>query len=370
MSFLTYAFSSINFYFSRVFMFWICMCSLIVLSVISLFEATEQARRSMSNSSIGFSHILQVILLKIPTHLQMLLPFIVLSASLIAFSRLNHSNEITAAKSSGVSVWQLIGGLSLVSLFITALQLMIINPLGASLNARLENLDKAISSPGSTSSFSISESGLWIKEIMENRESIIHIQHISLPKNHLKNVTFHNFTLDGQYVGRIDADEVTLDLGVWHLHNATQWNGRGAGIYHDNITIPSVLSLKKILSTNTSPDSISFWQLPHYSRILEKSGLSNLPFRLHWYGLTAKVGMMITMILLAASFSLRPIRQGYTTTLIALGVGSGFFLHFMNDIVYALGMAGKIPPILAAWAPPLIMGTLSSALLIYKEDSK
>lgn len=368
MSFLTYLFSSMNRYFSRVFMFWIVTCSCIVLSVISLFEATEQARRAMSSANVGFNHILEIILLKIPNHLQLLLPFIVLTASLVAFSRLNNSNEITMAKSSGISVWQLIGGLSFVSFFVAMVQLMVINPLGATLNARLENLEQSIYSSAS-SSFSLSETGLWIKEIIDDRESIIHIQHISLPDNEMRNVTFHYFSLDGAYKGRIDAEKATLDLNTWHLYKATRWTSRDVGTYYENMTMPSILSLKKILNTNTSPESLSFWQLPRYIRILEKSGLSSLPFRLYWHELIAKIGMMVTMILLAASFSLRPIRQGYTTTLIALGVGSGFFLHFMNDIVYALGMAGRIPPILAAWAPSLIMAGLSAALLMYTEES-
>lgn len=367
MAFLYYLLSPLNRYFSRVFTLWFFSCSAIVIAVISLFEATEQARRAMGNAAVQFQDILEIICLKIPNHIQMLLPFIVLTASLITLSRLNHSQEIVAAKSVGVSVWQFIGGISALVGLIAILQLAIINPMSAVLNARLLNLENKMSA-GNGAALSISETGMWIREVYDQRESIINIKHINLQTKELRHITFQNFAPSGHYVGRIDAESATLDRGFWHLKNVKKWTGRDSGFPHQELVIPSHLSLNKILESNTPPESLSFWQLRPYIQILERSGLSTLPYRLYWHSLIAKVGMMLVMVFLAAAFSLRPIRQGYTTSLIALGVSSGFFLHFMNDIVYALGLADKLPLILSAWSPTLIIGAFSITLLIHLED--
>lgn len=368
MTFFSYLISPLNLYFCRIFSFWFISCTTIVLSVISLFEGTEQARRSVGATHTKFSDILELILLKLPGHYQMLLPFIVLTAAIITLARLNHTNEIVAAKGVGISVWQLITGLCGVALILGAAQLTIINPFTSALNNRMTNLEESVGSNAGVK-FSILETGLWLKESADDRVSIIHIQRIDLTNGILYNVSFQNFDNNGNtFHSRIDAQTATLDLGFWNLKNVNSWTGRNAGSHLDSLSMPTSLSLNKILESNEEPESFSFWSLPRQIKILDRAGLSSLPYRLHWHGLIAKIGMMLTMILLAAAFTLRPIRQGYTSSLIALGIGSGFLLHFMSDIVFALGLADKVPVFLAAWAPTSIMALLSVALLIHLED--
>jgi lipopolysaccharide export system permease protein len=108
--------------------------------------------------------------------------------------------------------------------------------------------------------------------------------------------------------------------------------------------------------------------LPKFIDILNKSGLSSVNYRLYWHGQLAKLGMMMAMILLAASFGFRSIRQGGTMRYITYAITSGFALYFLNDIVYALGLGNQVPILLAAWTPTLIITLLSLALLLHFED--
>ena len=45
----------------------------------------------------------------------------------------------------------------------------------------------------------------------------------------------------------------------------------------------------------------------------------------------------------------------------------GFMIYFLSDIVYALGMAEKIPMILSVWLIPLVTTMLSIAYLLHIE---
>ena len=52
----------------------------------------------------------------------------------------------------------------------------------------------------------------------------------------------------------------------------------------------------------------------------------------------------------------------------ASGIGMGFLLYFLSDVVYALGVSSKLPVIMAAWSPALITSFLGIAVLLHLED--
>lgn len=365
---MNYLFSTLNLYFCRVFSGWFGICALVIGIVISLFEGSELVRRSMGKAHIGLPIIFEMVILKLPNHFQTLMPFIILSAAMVTFYRLNHTHQIVAARSSGLSVWQFLKGLACFVFLLGFLQLIILNPLGAATSNRLANLD-AFYFSGVSSRIALSEAGLWLKEVTPNRQSIIHSIRIQPGTKSFSAVTFHNFDPNGTYETRVDASSAILQNGFWNLENAVVWQGEeGASQTHSTMKIATSLTIEKIQDSNTSPEAISFWSLPKFIDMLDKSGLSSLSYRLYWHGQIARIGMMVTMILLAAAFGIRPIRQGGTATYIAFGIGSGFTLYFLNDIVYALGLGGQIPILLAAWTPTLIMTLLSLTLLLHLED--
>lgn len=365
---MSYFFSTLNLYFCRVFFTWLGTCTVVIGTVISLFEGSELVRRSMGKTNIDLSIILEMIVLKLPTHFQMLLPFIVLSATMVSFYRLNHTQEIIAARSSGLSIWQLLSGLMAFVLAFGFLQLIILNPLSAAMSNRLANLDATYFS-GASSRIAISETGLWFREITPDRQSIIHTLYVQPNTKTFTKITFHNFHPNGGYETRIDASSAALKTGYWELQDVVIWQDKeGAFKTYPVMKIPTSLTIEKIQDSNTSPETVSFWSLPKFIDILDKSGLSSVSYRLYWHGQIAKLGMMMAMILLAAAFGIRPIRQGGTVIYITLGIGSGFALYFLNDIVYALGLGSQIPILLAAWTPTLIMTLLSLALLLHLED--
>jgi len=169
---MNYIFSTLNLYFCRVFFTWLGTCAVIIGTIVSLFEGTELVRRSIGKTNIDLSIVFEMIFLKLPNHFQMLMPFIVLTAAMVAFYRLNHTQEIIAARSSGLSIWQLLSGIITSVLVFGLLQLIILNPLSAAMSNRLNNLESLYFS-GTNHHIAISETGLWFREITPTRQSII-----------------------------------------------------------------------------------------------------------------------------------------------------------------------------------------------------
>jgi lipopolysaccharide export system permease protein len=74
------------------------------------------------------------------------------------------------------------------------------------------------------------------------------------------------------------------------------------------------------------------------------------------------------MVLIAATFSLRVGRRNGNLTWITTGLFFGFFLYFMTDLVFALGLSSRIPEVLAAWTPATVTVLLGAASLLHIED--
>jgi lipopolysaccharide export system permease protein len=53
---------------------------------------------------------------------------------------------------------------------------------------------------------------------------------------------------------------------------------------------------------------------------------------------------------------------------VAGGIGAGFLLFFLSDLVLALAHSTHLPPMLAAWAPVLASTMIGLAVLIHVED--
>ena len=54
--------------------------------------------------------------------------------------------------------------------------------------------------------------------------------------------------------------------------------------------------------------------------------------------------------------------------IVLAGVVCGFMLYFLSNLVFALGISGKLPIALAAWTPAAIALALALPLLLHLED--
>ncbi len=108
--------------------------------------------------------------------------------------------------------------------------------------------------------------------------------------------------------------------------------------------------------------------LPGFIELLENAGFSATRHKLQLHRLLATPLLFAAIILLAVSFSLRPQRRGRVGLVIFGGALTGFLLYFVSNLVFALGLSGNIPVVLAAWTPAGITLMLGVAILLHLED--
>ena len=253
-------------------------------------------------------------------------------------------------------------------LLLGALNICIINPIAAVFSYNQEEIEKRIFA-GRDVAITVFDDGLWIRENDKNRRSIISAQKVNPDTKVFEDVNFENFDNNYNFIERIDAKTAHIKNKMWELQDVTVVPHKSERHTKSKLTLKTDLTFSKIINSNLEPKFISFWSLPDYIEVLDKSGLSSLPYQMYWHSFFGKIGFMISLIFLAAAFTIRPPRQGYGTLLTVLAIASGLVLYFFGDLVYALGLARRLPVLLAVWAPAVTVMLLSATLILHLEES-
>lgn len=349
----------------------------VVIGIIGLVETVELLRRTANKSTpVPFFTVLQMALMKLPNTAEKILPFAVLIGGMIAITRLNKAQELVVARAAGVSVWQFLSPALTVAALVGVIAVTLFNPLSAALTSRFEVMEgKYIT--GKASLLTISSSGLWLRQVDTEKttfngqkveEYILHANRLIQSTMEMKEVTFFLYGTDNIFLGRVDAESATLGNGQWNISDTILSTPGKPSVTAPNRQLQTDLNIAQIQDSFASPKTLSFWEMPQFISVLQKAGFSALRHKLHFHTLLSTPLSLASMVLIAAIFSLRLPRKGKIGILIVAGIGVGFSINFLTNIVYALGLSGSLPIILAAWTPTIITMMLATTVLLHYED--
>lgn len=354
-------------YFARHFIVAMLITLSVFIGLIYMIDLVEMMRRAASHDGLSFGVIAQMTLLRLPTIVTSTLPFAMLFGSMAAFMRLTRSSELVVARAAGVSVWQFLAPAIMVALTIGMISVMIVNPIAATLESRYEQLEARFLK-GRSSLLAVSSNGLWLRQADPDGQSVIHALKVSDHGIKLGDVIIFLYGQNDQFLGRIDANSAELRDGYWALDDLWYSMSNQPPRHLDSFNQPTSLTPSQVQDSFASPDTISFWELPRFIQMAEAAGFTARQYRLHWHSLMSLPFLLCTMVLVAATFSLRTSRMGGLMQLVLGGVGAGFLLYFATDLSLALGLTGVVPPFLAAWAPAVVAMLLGLAALFHMED--
>ena len=354
-------------YVSRQFLLWVLATILILAAIVEIFDVLELFRRTSKREGATTGTVITMALLKMPHVIERLVPFAVLFGAMFTFFRLNKYHELVVARASGVSAWQFLLPLLSLAFVIGVFQITVFNPFAAAMLLEYEKLE-AQHIRGKSSLAAVSDEGLWLRQRTHEGHYILHAAEVYPRAMELRRVIVFHMRDKDRFAGRIDAKTARLAPGSWILKDARINSLAGLPNSMPTHRLMTDLTPENINDSFAPPETLSFWSLPTFISVLEKAGFSALRHRLDWNSRLAQPFLLCAMVLLAATFSLRHARRGGTMAMVAAGVGTGFLLFFMSDVIGALGASGSIPVILAAWSPAAISGLLGAAVLFHLED--
>ncbi|MGI9510443.1 MAG: LPS export ABC transporter permease LptG [Geminicoccaceae bacterium] len=344
------------------------LIALAALGVIAVaVDLIELLRRASSRPEATFGVVFAMAWLHLPFFLQQLLPFSVLFGVMFSFQRLTRSHELVVARAMGVSVWQFLAPALVVALGLGVLTVTAFNPVGAVLVAKYETMERLYFSHRA-SMVAVSKGGLWLRQRHGEGELLLHARQMKRIPPTLKAVTVFFYDAQSHFEARADASAARLESGKWVMIDPLYSKPDGDSEVLPSLDIPTDLTPDRIRDSFEAPETTSFWDLPDFIEKLEAVGFSATEHRLYWHRLLALPFLLAAMLLIGVAFSLRLVRQGGTGILIAGGLITGFAFYILSDVIFALGLSGRLPPAMAAWTPAGIAILLGVTTLLHLED--
>ncbi len=353
-------------YFGRQYLFWFLVFLLSLSGIVFLFEIAELMRRASGRENVGFDLIFKMGIYKLPETIERILAFVVLFSGLFTFWKLTRSQELIVARSAGISAWQFMRPALLVTVGFSVLNVALINPIGAMMNARYRMLE--MHHLARVPMFELTGAGLWLRQQDGEKNYLMHADHVEMEPLTLLPLMALMYDNNGNYLGRVDAPKAVLKDGAWHAPEALINIDQNDPVQVSAWQLPTTLTLGKIQESMAPPDTISFWELPRFIRALKAIGLPQTRHELAFQNMLSQPVLLCSMVLFAASFALRMNRRKGVLALIVAGLFLGSFVYTLNNVVNALGLNQTLPVVLAAWAIPMVALALSNAALLHLEE--
>lgn len=358
---------TLSLYFGKQFLLWVLGTFFAIMCVVYLLDSIELLRRGADKDAATLGLMLQMAAYKSPQMGQTILPFATLFGAMLAFTRMTRTNELVVARAAGVSVWQFLLPALIIAFMIGVFKITVFNPIASVMTAKYEALDsKILRNEGNF--LSLTSGGLWLREQTSTGHFVLHATGVGTDGASLSGLMILFFKGEDDFVERVDAATATLKTGFWQMNDVIVTSKDAVPQHRAIYRLPTALTLENIQDSFSPPETMSFWELPKFISILESAGFSAVRHRLYWHALLASPLLLCSMVLIAATFSLRLTRRGGALLSVTAGLFTGFFLYFSSDLVFALGLSARIPEVLAAWTPATVTALLGCASLLHLED--
>jgi lipopolysaccharide export system permease protein len=335
--------------------------------LIFMIDMVELLRLSRRASDLPFAALLWMALLRLPAFTEILLSFAVLVGGIAALLSLNRKSELIVMRAGGMSVWQFLRPGLVVALVLGIGAVVLYNPLAAAARSQAERLI-ADAFGKEASLLAASGEGSWLRQDGADGQSVVSARAVADQGLSLAGVIVYQFDVQGRFVERIDADRANLADGYWELQRALVSRPGREPESFDTYTVSTYLTRERVGEALGSEIAVSLWQLPSLIEVAEKAGLSAARYKMQYALLISRPMLLMAMVILAATVSLRSFRSGGTQTMVITGMvgGVGFFL--LTEVSRQIGIAGLVSPTTAVWVPIGLALLVSLTVLLHQED--
>ena len=272
-------------------------------------------------------------------------------------------------RAGGMSVWQFLRPGVTVALLLGVFAVTVYNPLAAAARSESERL-VAEAFGKEAGLMVVGRAGLMAAP-GRGRRPVRDVRAAPRPTRAcpLTGVTVIQFDTKGQFVERIDADKATLGDSVLGAATSPRLPARPGGralrdLHGQHLPHPRARRRRPRARRSRSPSGSCRTSF----NSLKRRDFPPSRYKMQYALLLSRPMLLIAMVILAATVSLRSFRSGGIQTMVLVGMvgGIGFFL--LTEVSRQIGMAGLISPTMAVWAPIGLALLVSLTVLLHQED--
>jgi LPS export ABC transporter permease LptG/LPS export ABC transporter permease LptF len=306
-----------------------------------------------------------------PSMIYNIAPLGVLVAVLVTFGVLTRTNEFTAMKATGISLYRVMVPIVVVSALIAVALFLFDESYLPSANRRQEALRSVIKGRPAQTFLRPDQKWIFGRQEPGKPGRIFYYQFFDPDQDRFANLTVFEFNPENFSLSRrIFASSVHWEpqLQQWVFEHG--WERRFDG---EAVSSYSQFSVEDFPEINERPQyfkkealqsqEMTFGQLQRYIRDLGQSGFDTKHLSVQLNLKVAYPLVTLVMAVLAIPFALSMGKRGSLTG-IATAIGLAITYWVVQLMFEALGNVNLLPTLLAAWSPDLLFGLAGAYLLL------
>lgn len=296
------------------------------------------------------------------------LPITVLVATLVTFALLAKNNELTAIKSTGVSLFRVSLPIIAVAAVISVFAYFLLDFILPFSNERASKLENVIRGKTTTASLS-SQQKTWF--LGKGRYLINFLAYDRREKVLSQVQVFELHPTEFRITRRIYAEHARWNGKAWVFDNGwiRSFTDEGRSTFSP-MTAPLELAYAErpedFATEVKSPDQMTFAQLRRYVSSIRSSGYSAEELTVKLYAKTSWPALSLVMALIALPFAFRIGKRGAL-----YGFGIALVLGILYWVVFVLftkfGEVGNLPALLAAWSANILFSIAAVYMFVHTE---
>jgi LPS export ABC transporter permease LptG/LPS export ABC transporter permease LptF len=293
-------------------------------------------------------------------------PLSMLLAVLVTFGLLQRSNEITAIKATGISLYRIVVPVLIASVVLAGVLFLSDQLYLPHTNKRQDALRNRIK--GKPAQTYLRPERKWI---FGQHNDIYYYQFFDADRDVFGGVSIFEFNPHTfQITHRIKADRAhwSSSMGRWVYEEGWERTLSGSAIesYHkfDAATFPELTESPAYFKKEIKQSSeMNYEELRRYIHDLEQSGFDVVRLRVQLQKKIAYPLITLVMAILAVPFALSAGKRS-TVAGVATAIGIAVVYWTISGLFEAMGNLSQLPPTVAAWSPDLVFGFIGGYLIL------
>jgi lipopolysaccharide export system permease protein len=340
-------------------LFWVYFVggSLVFLTI---FMAVDAMSTMVAYKGVAMGVLLQYYIYYVPEIYSKLLPVACLLATVLSISSMNKANELVALFASGMSLFRITLPLLLWVCLISGIGFFAMDRLGPAM-ARQKNFIFYTEIKKTPSLYStVKTNKIWYR----SKNAIFNIKTLSVNGDTAQSLTLYFFSPTWDLLQMVTAEKVELKGPTWNLIDGS------VTLFASNSSFPLTSQFKTkqiamgedaqdLQSSGQTSDMLSQKELSRFIDRNREAGLDTIRYEVDYHAKFSFAMAGLVMCLLGIPFSVGKARSGGSM----MNAGIVILLVFSYWVLYSssltLGTHGHLNPVMAAWAPNLLMIALA-----------
>ncbi|MDA7562166.1 LptF/LptG family permease [Candidatus Pelagibacter sp.] len=333
-----------------------------LIFILNLFEEIS----FFKNQDVNLFFSILMSMLSVPSTLFEIFPFIFIIATQFFFLEIISKNELELLKINGLSNIKILRTLFLTSFLIGFILLTAFYALSSKLNFIYFDVKNSYSNDNKYLAV-IKESGLWIKDEIDNKILIITSEKIM--NNILTNVSIHEFDSDFNLIKVIESDKVNISNFEWVIANPIISSNNKTIKQKEELMMNTHFDENKIKSLFSNLSSLSLFKLIKLKKDYKSLGYSVREIETHLHKVYSLPLFVSLMTVLTSILMFNNKRNTSKIFHLLAGISISVVFYYFNYLFNLLGQNGKFPIMFSIYLPFVIL-TLIAAIGMVKLNEK